>query len=116
MKTLLALLLLTTPAFAGTTITVSVGSVQEIWNLSDADQQKFEAWVKVAYKCAPATTTPPPTTACDPMTLAESETEWALATLRGTANNVDRFQDIVAAKIATEATAPIGFSVKGKTK
>ena len=106
MKALLALLLITTPAFAGTTITVSVGDVSEVWTLSDTDQQKFEAWVQNTYKC-----TGPPD--CVPLTLAESEALWAKATLQGTADNVTRFQNILASTVAVEAIAPIGFEVKG---
>ena len=112
MKKLLfvALLFASSSAFAGTTITVSVGTVSETWTLSDADQQKFEAWVQVAYKCTPV----PPATTCTTV-LADAETAWAKATLKGTANNVDRFQDTVAATAAMNATTPIGFSV-GATK
>jgi hypothetical protein len=96
---------------AGTTITVSVGSTSETWTLSDTDQQKFEAWVQTAYKCASV----PPATTCTAFTLAESEAAWAKATLQGTADNVTRFQNQVAATAAVNATTPIGFSV-GATK
>ena len=96
---------------AATSITVSVGGVQEVWNLSDVDQQKFEAWVQVAYKCMPV----PPATTCTTV-LADAESAWAKATLKGTADNVTRFQDTLAAKIAVEATTPIGFNVGDGTK
>ena len=140
MRNLLAAAFLFAPlhALAGTTITVSVGDVSETWTLSDTDQQKFEAWVQTAYTCvtaAPATTVSPPAqrqsplpmpsptprqsppapapqaTGCTPLTLAESEALWAKATLQGTADNVTRFQNTVAATIAVNATAPIGFNV-----
>ena len=94
----------------GTTITVSVGATSETWTLSDTDQQKFEAWVQVAYKCAPV----PPATTCTTV-LTDVQGVWAKATLQGTANNVDRFQDTVAATAAVNAITPIGFSV-GATK
>lgn len=110
MKTLLALLLLTSPAFAATSITVSVGDVQEVWNLSDMDQQKFEAWVKVAYGCKPV----PPALECTTV-LTDAESAWAKATLQGTADNVTRFQNTLAATAAVKATTPIGFDV-GETK
>lgn len=107
-----ALALLPLPAFAGTTITVSVGAITETWTLADVDQQKFEAWVKVAYPCTPVA----PATSCTALTLAESEALWAKATLQGTANNVDRFQDTVAATAAVNATTPIGFNVDSAKK
>jgi hypothetical protein len=103
---LVALLLIPLPALAATSITVSVGGVQEVWNLSDADQQKFEAWVKVAYKCVPVA----PATECTTV-LADAESAWAKATLQGTADNVTRFQNTVAATAAVSATTPIGFNV-----
>lgn len=112
-RVLLAIFLLVPlPVMAGTSITVSVGGVQEVWNLSDQDQAKFEAWVKVAYKCTPV----PPAVECTELPLAESESLWAKTTLQGTANNVDRFQDTVAATAAVRATTPIGFNVNGETK
>lgn len=136
MKALLALLLFTTPAFAGTVITVSVGDVSETWTLSDTDQQKFEAWVQFSYRC-PQPPPPPVLTqsmqglqppapihaprvtvaqnCTSPLTLAESEAEWAKATLQGTFDNVTRFQNTVAAAAAVGATTPIGFSI-GTTK
>jgi hypothetical protein len=105
-----ALLLAPLPALAGTTITVSVGEVSEVWTLSDTDQQKFEAWVKVTYGCKSV----PPATECTTV-LADAESAWAKATLQGTADNVTRFQNQVAATAAVNATTPIGFSV-GATK
>jgi hypothetical protein len=113
MKNLLiaALLIAPLPAFAATSITVSVGGVQEVWNLADVDQQKFEAWVKVAYPCAPV----PPATTCTTV-LADAEAAWAKATLQGTADNVTRFQNTVAATAAVSATTPIGFNVGGTKK
>lgn len=114
MKRLIAVLfLIPLPALAATSITVSVGGVQEVWNLSDTDQQKFEAWVQNTYKCAPI----PPAGDCTAFTLAESETLWAKAMLQGTADNVTRFQNTVAATAAVNATTPIGFNVgTGVTK
>jgi hypothetical protein len=50
------------------------------------------------------------------MTLAESETAWALATLKGTADNVTRFQNTLAAAVAVKATTPVGFNVEGIKK
>jgi hypothetical protein len=112
---LIALLLTPVPALAATSITVMVGGVQEVWNLSDTDQQKFEAWVQSAYKCTPPPSEPttPPATPCTALTLEESEALWAKATLQGTADNVQRFQNTVAATAAVNATTPIGFNVKG---
>ena len=101
----LALLLIPLPALAGTTITVSVGDVSEVWTLSDTDQQKFEAWVQTAYKCTGHD--------CTALTIAESEALWAQATLQGTANNVQQFQNIIASKAAMDATTPVGFATKG---
>lgn len=107
MKYLLAALLLAPlPALAGTTITVSVGTISETWTLNDADQAKFEAWVQSAYKCTPVA----PATECTTV-LADAESAWAKATLQGTADNVTRFQNQVAATAAVNATTPIGFSV-----
>jgi hypothetical protein len=112
MKALLvALVLLPFPALAED-VTVSVGGVSEVWTLAASDQQKFEAWVKFAYPCKPV----PPATECTPLTLAESEALWAKATLQGTADNVTRFQNIVAAKAAVDATTPVGFDTRAGVK
>jgi hypothetical protein len=107
---LAAFLLAPLPAFAGTTITVSVGATSETWTLSDTDQQKFEAWVQSAYRCAPV----PPATTCTTV-LADAESAWAKATLQGTADNVTNFQNNLAAAVAVKATTPVGFNV-GATK
>jgi hypothetical protein len=92
-------------------ITVSVGGVSEVWTLASSDQQKFEAWVKAAYACTPVA----PATTCETV-LADAESAWAKATLQGTADNVTRFQNTVAATAAVQATTPIGFNVEGKAK
>jgi hypothetical protein len=106
-----ALLLAPFPAFAGMTITISVGAgTSETWTLSDTDQQKFEAWVRTAYKCLPV----PPAQTCTTV-LADAESAWAKATLQGTANNVTQFQNTVASMAAINATTPVGFNV-GATK
>lgn len=92
-------------------ITVSVGGVSEVWTLAPADQTKFEAWVTVAYACKPVA----PATECTTV-LADAESAWAKATLQGTADNVTRFQNTVAATAAVQATTPIGFNVEAKAK
>ena len=107
---LAALLLAPAPSFAED-ITVSVGGVSEVWTLASADQQKFEAWVKTAYACKPVA----PATECTTV-LADAESAWAKATLQGTADNVTRFQNQVAAAAAVQATTPIGFNVEAKEK
>ena len=66
---------------------------------------------EVAYPCTPVA----PATTCTTV-LADAETAWAKATLQGTANNVDRFQDTVAATAAVNAITPIGFSVDATKK
>lgn len=108
---LVALFLVPLPALAED-ITVSIGAVSEVWTLAPADQPKFEAWVKTAYACRPV----PPATECTALTTAESEALWAKATLQGTADNVTRFQNQVAAAAAISQTAPIGFNVGTKAK
>ena len=50
---------------------------------------------------------------CTPFTLAESEALWAQATLKGTANNVQSFQNAIAATAAMKATTPVGYEAKG---
>jgi hypothetical protein len=107
---LAALLLAPLPALAED-ITVSVGGVSEVWTLATTDQQKFEAWVKTAYACKPVA----PATECTTV-LADAESAWARATLQGTADNVTRFQNTVAATAAVQATTPIGFNVEGREK
>jgi hypothetical protein len=109
---LAAILLAPLPALAED-ITVSVGAVSEVWTLATTDSQKFEAWVKTAYPCMPLGSVQ-----CnDPLdALAASESAWAKATLQGTADNVTRFQNQVAAAAAVQATTPIGFNVGTKAK
>ena len=92
-------------------ITVSVGTVSETWTLTVTDQSKFEAWVQNAYACKPVA----PATECTTV-LADAESAWAKATLQGTADNVTRFQNTVAAMAAVQATTPIGFSVGARKK
>ena len=107
---LAALLLAPLPALAED-ITVSVGGVSEVWTLASSDQSKFEALVKSAYPCKPVA----PATECT-TDLAAAESEWAKATLQGTADNVTRFQNTVAATAAVAATTPVGFNVEAKGK
>ena len=107
-NTILAIaLLLPAPALAQSAMTVTIGDVAETWNMAAPDQTKFEAWVQSAYKCEPQPS-------CAPLTLAESESLWAKATLQGTADNVTKFQNMVAATAAINATTPIGFATSGK--
>jgi hypothetical protein len=111
-RILLASLLLLAPLPAlAEDITVSVGAVSEVWTLASSDQQKFEAFVKSAYPCKPVA----PATECT-TDLATAESEWAKATLQGTADNVTRFQNTVAAAAAVQATTPVGFNVEAKGK
>ena len=105
-RILLACLLLAPLPALAEDITVSVGAVSEVWTLATTDQSKFEAWVKTAYACKPVA----PATECT-TDLATAESEWAKATLQGTADNVTRFQNQVAAAAAVQATTPIGFNV-----
>lgn len=109
-RLLFAFLLLPLPALAED-MTVSIGAVSETWTLSTADQTKFEQWVQNAYKCAPV----PPATTCTALTVAESETLWAKATLQGTVDNVNRYHNILAAQDAVAGTPPITPQI-GKTK
>lgn len=92
-------------ALAQTVMTVSVGAISEPWNMSADDQAKFEAWVQWAYKCTPV----PPAAECTPLTLAESESLWAKATLQGTADNVTKYQNNIVSQAAVSRTAPVGY-------
>ena len=106
MKSLIAFLLLTTPAFAAD-MSVSIGGVSETWTLSSADQTKFDAWVQDAYKCTGKD--------CTPLTLAEAEQKWAQATLQGTLDNVTRWDKINTAQQAVAEIPPI-TPMKNKRK
>ena len=106
MRTLLAFLLLASPAFAAD-MSVSIGGVTETWTLSSADQTKFDAWVQSAYKCTGID--------CTPLTLAQAEVLWAQATLQGTIDNVTRWDKLQTAQQAVAEIPPI-TPMKNKRK
>jgi hypothetical protein len=93
-------------------VTVSVGTVSEIWPLNAGDQIKFEQWVQYAYPCKPI----PPATTCTPLTLAESESMWVKAILQGTVNNVNQYHKFLAAQEAAKGVMPIASPADTKKK
>ena len=104
MKRLLlaTLFLLPTPVLADD-VTVGVSAVSEKWMLSADEQTMFNQWVQYAYPCKVV----PPATTCTALTLAESESLWAQATLQGTINNVNQYHRYLAAQEAAKAVTPI---------
>lgn len=103
--------LLAAPAFAGTfTITVQVGSPAVTYTftktIADSDLTgKFAPWIEVAYPttCSPSPCSPGPTTP------ATAYAQWGTATLQGTVNNVQSYeqQQVQANALTASPVVPI---------